>query len=129
MGLDTCSSISPHSVYEGDPDEVIGVPLVTTVDKANVFKQMFGKRKLEHQVHTRYMKRSHYQRHYAKDGDGNYVGTEKPAADAHLVYVASKSTPEDVKEQVRKCAKGKLHYIYDMGGCSGSTMHSTLGWA
>lgn len=62
-------------------------------------------------VIVRKMPRSWYLKHYAKDADGNYVGTEKPAVDAGLVFVPSKSTPEDILEQVRKVAFGKMHYV------------------
>lgn len=61
-------------------------------------------------VIVRKMLRSHYLKHYAKDSNGNYVGTEKPAVDAGLVFVLTKSTPEDIVEQVRKVAFGKEHF-------------------
>ena len=75
-------------------------------------------------VLVRKMPRSHYLKHYAKDANGKYVGTEKPAVDAGLVFVPSKSTPEDILEQVRKVAFGKEHYV---GGMSGVGAVSGLG--
>ena len=67
--------------------------------------------KVSQTVIVRKMKRSHYLKFYAKDVEGNYVGTEKPAADAGLVFVSSKSTPDEMLAQVRKVAFGKQHYI------------------
>jgi len=70
----------------------------------------------ERVVKMRQMTRDNYQKHYAKDPDGNYVGTEKPAVVAGLVYVLGKSTPEDLEKQIRQVAFGKEHEIVSFGG-------------
>jgi len=67
-------------------------------------------------VKMRQMTRDTYQKHYAKDPEGNYIGTEKPAVDAGLVYVLAKSTPEDLEKQIRQVAYGKQHEIVSFGG-------------
>lgn len=48
--------------------------------------------------------------HCVKDADANYVGIEKPAADAALVFVPSKATPEHLLQEVHKVAFRKEHY-------------------
>lgn len=48
-------------------------------------------------------------KHYARDNEGNYVGTESPAADAGLVFVPSQSSSEDMLQQVRKVAFSREH--------------------
>jgi hypothetical protein len=57
----------------------------------------------------RKMTREHYLKHYAKDAEGNYVGTEKAAMDAGLVFVMGKSSDKELLEQVHKVAFGKEH--------------------
>ena len=105
-----------HALQVGDPNETISVPMIHTREK-QTFKTVFlGVRgKTTHTVVVRKMPRSHYLRFYAKDAEGNYIGTEKPAVDAGLVFVPSKSTPEDLMQQVRKVAFGKEHYSNDFG--------------
>jgi hypothetical protein len=73
-------------------------------------------------VIVRKMPRSHYLAHYAKDENGNYVGTEKPAVDSGLVFVPNKSSPDDLKEQVKKVAFGKMHTHDEVGGMAGYGM-------
>lgn len=51
--------------------------------------------------------RKHYLKRYAKDTQGNYISTERPAPDAGLVFVPGKSTDQELLEQVRKVAFGK----------------------
>lgn len=53
------------------------------------------------------MTREFYLKHYAKDTEGNFVGTAAPAPDAGLVFVPGKSTPEDVMRQVQEVAFNK----------------------
>lgn len=101
---------SLHSLSVGDPDEEVTVPMVHTIEKKSIkglFKADSGQ--VVHTVIVRKMPRSHYLKHYAKDSEGKYVGTEKPAVDAGLVFVASQSTPEDVLAQVNKVAFGREH--------------------
>lgn len=100
----------------GDPNESIVVPMIHTHEK-QTFKTVFlGKNpKVSHTVIARKMPRAHYLKFYAKDSQGNYIGTEKAAVDAGLVFVPSKSTPEDLLQQVRKVAFGKEHYSNDFG--------------
>jgi hypothetical protein len=113
-----------HALLIGDPNESISVPMVHTIEEQN-FKTLFlGKRaKTSHTVIARKMPRSHYLKFYAKDSNGNYIGTEKAAVDAGLVFVPSKSTPEDLLQQVRTVAFNKPHYSNDFGhvlGMSGA---------
>lgn len=81
--------------------------------------------KVSQTVIVRKMKRSYYLKFYARDADGNYVGTGKPAADAGLVFVPSKSTPEEILAQVRRVAFGKQHYVDD---CADGTGAVACGW-
>lgn len=53
-------------------------------------------------VIARSMTRDCYIKHYAKDVEGNYIGTEKPYPDWQLVFVPNKSTPGDVLEQASR---------------------------
>lgn len=94
-----------------DPNETVYVPMLHTTEQKSIKYLFFGGKKGEtkHTVVVRKMTRSHYLKHYAKDSEGNYIGTGKPAVDAGLVFVPSKSTPEEVLEQVRKVAFGKEH--------------------
>jgi len=61
------------------------------------------------QIIIRKMTREHYLRKYAKDAEGNYVGTERAAPDAGLVFVAGKSSSEELLRQVHKVAFGREH--------------------
>jgi hypothetical protein len=62
------------------------------------------------------MTRERYLKRYARDAEGNYVGTEAPAADAGLVFVLGKSSSEELLQQVRKVAFGKEHSQNDFRG-------------
>jgi hypothetical protein len=102
------------SLLQGDPDETVLVPMIHSTEKKSLKAMLVGGTgKVQQTVIVRKMKREWYLKHYAKDADGNYVGTEKPAADAGLVFVPSKSTPEDILQQVHKVAFGKQHYSSD----------------
>jgi hypothetical protein len=101
-----------RSLAVGDPNEIIAVPMIHSIDKRslkNIILREVGK--VSQTVIVRKMRRSYYLQHYAKDSDGNYIGTEKPAADAGLVFVPSKSTPEELLAQIHKVAFGKHHYV------------------
>lgn len=114
------------SLRAGDPKETIAVPMIHSAQSIN-FRKLFSKNRKEvtHSVIVRRMPREWYLKHYAKDADGNYIGTEAAAVDAGLVFVPSKSTPEDLLEQVHKVAFGKEHYAGDFS--SGMGMISGLG--
>ncbi|KAF2443183.1 hypothetical protein P171DRAFT_433491 [Karstenula rhodostoma CBS 690.94] len=114
------------SLGEGDPQETISVPMVHSAENVN-WKKLWSKDRkvVSHSVVVRKMPREWYLKHYAKDAEGNYVGTEKPAVDAGLVFVPSKSTPDDLLQQVQKVAFGKQHYAGDFS--SGVGMISGLG--
>jgi hypothetical protein len=102
-----------------DPEEVISIPMVHTVEKTNV-KRLWGggKREYERRVTFRKMKRGHYKAHYAKDTQGKYIGTEQPAFDAGLVYVHS-STAQDIENQIKQVAFGREHDAAGFGAVSG----------
>ncbi|KAF2009018.1 hypothetical protein BU24DRAFT_89796 [Aaosphaeria arxii CBS 175.79] len=95
----------------GDPNEIVPVPMIHSTEKQSFRNLIRGRTVVTRTVIVRKMPRSYYLAHYAKDAQGNYVGTGKPAADAGLVFVPSKSTPGDVLEQVRTVAFGKEHSI------------------
>ena len=111
------------SLQYGDPKETISVPMVHSTETVN-FRKLFSKNRKEvtHSVIVRKMPREWYLKHYAKDAEGNYIGTEKPAVDAGLVFVPSKATPQDLLEQVHKVAFGKEHYAMDFSGGVGMVM-------
>jgi hypothetical protein len=114
-------SADVHALAVGDPKETITVPMIHSSETINWRKYMSKDRSvITHTVIVRKMPREHYLKHYAKDEEGNYVGTEKPAVDAGLVFVPSKSTPEDLLQQVNKVAFGKQHYAMDFS--AGATM-------
>ena len=115
------------SLSEGDPQETISVPMVHSAEDIN-WKKLWSKNRkvVTHSVIVRKMPREWYLKHYAKDSEGNYVGTEKAAVDAGLVFVPSKSTPEHLLQQVHKVAFGKMHYAGDFSSGSG-LMHGLDG--
>ncbi|KAF2683610.1 hypothetical protein K458DRAFT_304294, partial [Lentithecium fluviatile CBS 122367] len=98
----------------GDPKETISVPMIHSSETIN-YRKYFSKDRsvVNHTVIARKMPREYFLKHYAKDEEGNYIGTGKPAADAGLVFVPSKSTPEDLMQQVHKVAFGKEHCAMD----------------
>jgi hypothetical protein len=51
----------------------------------------------------------HFLKHYAKDSQGNYAGTEKAALDAALVFVPSQHSSNDMLQQVQKVAFSREH--------------------
>ena len=71
----------------GDPNESISVPMILTTENCSFKSLIRGKREVSQQVIIRKVTRDHYRRYYAKDVEGNYVGTEKPAVDVGLVLV------------------------------------------
>ncbi|KAJ4288596.1 hypothetical protein N0V90_011833 [Kalmusia sp. IMI 367209] len=123
-------SVDMANLSSGDPKETISVPMIHSTENIN-FKKLFSKNRKEvtQTVIVRKMPREWYLKHYAKDAQGNYVGTEKPAADAGLVFVPSKSTPDDILQQVRKVAFGKEHNALDFsaGLGFGATMGGGFG--
>jgi hypothetical protein len=62
---------------------------------------------IKQSVVVRQMKREQYLKHYAKDVEGNFVGTASPAPDFALVFVPGKSADEDLKRQFEEVALGK----------------------
>ncbi|KAF2098884.1 hypothetical protein NA57DRAFT_76119 [Rhizodiscina lignyota] len=104
------SNVLYPSLANGDPNEIIEVPMLASVEKPSVKRFLTGKKTIEQRVTVRKMKRGHYLMHYAKDVDGNYIGSGKAAHDASLVYVPSKSSKEDIQEQIYKTATSKEHY-------------------
>ncbi|KAI4651069.1 uncharacterized protein J4E79_009264 [Alternaria viburni] len=81
----------------GDPDETIPVPMITrtlafSLHNYNPFSRKQGK--ISQSIIIRQMKRSYYNAHYAKDAEGNFVGTGNPAPDLGLVFVPGKGSSE-----------------------------------
>ena len=100
------------SLRTGDPAETISVPMVHTTEqkrKRDLFLPMGKKGETTQTVIVRKMTRERYLKKYVRDGEGNFVGTEAPAADAGLVFVPGKSSSEELMAQVRKVAFGKEH--------------------
>lgn len=94
-----------RSLREGDSNEKVDVPMIHSTHKLSFGDYLpfgsamkIGKRT----VISRSMTRDCYIKHYAKDEEGNYIGTEKPYPDWQLVFVPNKSTPEDILEQVNE---------------------------
>lgn len=92
-----------RSLLEGDPNDKIDVPMIHTTHKLSMGDYLpwgsamkTGKRTLI----SRSMTRDCYIKHYAKDEEGNYIGTEKPYPDHQLVFVPNKSSPNDILQQV-----------------------------
>ncbi|KAF1929013.1 uncharacterized protein M421DRAFT_420242 [Didymella exigua CBS 183.55] len=90
------------SLREGDPNDKIDVPMIHSTHKLSFGDYLpwgsamkTGKRT----VISRSMTRDCYVKHYAKDEEGNYIGTERPYPDHQLVSVPNKSTPDDILKQ------------------------------
>lgn len=107
-------SVKAHlsSLAEGDPNESIEVPMITRTggmvkDNPLGWMNPFSKKgfgTIKTSVTTRKMPRSFYLKHYAKDIEGNYVGTGAPAPDQANVFVPSKSSPEEMLKQSNEVA-------------------------
>ncbi|KAF1850572.1 uncharacterized protein K460DRAFT_382240 [Cucurbitaria berberidis CBS 394.84] len=87
----------------GDPQETISVPMISrrvanSIHNYNPFSHKSGK--VVQSITVRNMTRENYLKFYAKDAEGNFVGTSHPAADAALVFVPGKSTDLDLMKQV-----------------------------
>ncbi|CAO2650134.1 Nn.00g014260.m01.CDS01 [Neocucurbitaria sp. VM-36] len=105
-------SAGMESLRIGDPKDSISVPMVLSTEqkrKRDIFLPGGKPGKVTQTVIVRKMTREYYLQHYAKDAEGNYIGTEKAAVDAGLVFVPGKSSSEEILEQVRKVAFGKQH--------------------
>jgi hypothetical protein len=105
--LDQKLRANMSSLAVGDPSEKVSVPMISrtvanSVHNYNPFSRKSGA--IKQSVTVRSMTRDFYLKHYAKDVDGNYIGTAAPAPDAALVFVPGKSTPEDVMRQVDEVA-------------------------
>lgn len=101
-----------QSLGVGDPKATISVPMIHSTEqkrKRDLFLPMGKRGAVTQTVIVRKMTREHYLKRYAKDAEGNYVGTEAPAVDAGLVFVPGKNTDEELMQQVRKVAFGKEH--------------------
>ena len=95
------------SLSIGPPDETISVPMVTrtvanSIHNYNPFSHKQGA--VKQSIVVRKMKRAHYLAHYAKDGQGKFVGTGAPAPDAGLVFVPGKGSSEDMLRQAEEVA-------------------------
>jgi hypothetical protein len=100
------------SLSMGDPKEMITVPMIHSIEqkrKRGLLLPMGKGGVVMRTIVARQMTREHYLKRYAKDAEGNYVGSESPAMDAGLVFVPGKSTDEELMEQVRKVAFGTEH--------------------
>ncbi|KAJ4984903.1 hypothetical protein SVAN01_09597 [Stagonosporopsis vannaccii] len=94
-----------RSLHDGDLNDKVDVPMIHSTHKLSFGDYLpwgsamkTGKRT----VISRSMTRDCYIKHYAKDEDGNYIGTEKPYADWQLVFVPNKSTPDDILQQLNE---------------------------
>ncbi len=65
------------------PTDIIPVPVRTIVEK----KTLFGRASSQEEVKVLYITRDLYHRKYAKDENGNYIGSESPAEDAGIAKV------------------------------------------
>ncbi|KAI8941873.1 hypothetical protein NX059_003070 [Plenodomus lindquistii] len=105
----TAVQIMLTSLSQGDPNETILVPMVMRRDSTSLHRfNPFSRKGYENTpsyISLRAMKRSMYTAHYAKDSEGNYIGTGVQAPDAGLVFVAGKGTSEDLLKQCEGVAK------------------------
>ena len=121
------------TLSSGDPNETIPVPMITrtlafSLHNYNPFSRKQGK--ISQSIIIRQMKRSYYNAHYAKDADGNFVGTGTPATDLGLVFVPGKGSSEDMLRQANEVAlevqrrrgKGIGKYGMPQDGVSGGMM-------
>ncbi|KAF1937356.1 hypothetical protein EJ02DRAFT_458792 [Clathrospora elynae] len=95
------------SLSQGDPQDTISVPMVSrtvsnSIHNFNPFSHKEGK--VVQSIVVRQMTRAMYLKHYAKDPEGNFVGTAAPAPDAGLVFVPGKGTTEDMWRQAESVA-------------------------
>src|SRR4051812_43476204 len=91
----------------GPPDETISVPMITrtvshSIHNYNPFSRKQGE--IRQSIFVRKMKRSQYLAHYAKDAEGNFVGTGAPAPDVGLVFVPGKGSSEEMLKQAEEVA-------------------------
>ncbi|KAH9863023.1 hypothetical protein IAQ61_009298 [Plenodomus lingam] len=129
------------SLSQGDPDETILVPMVmrrdsTSLHRLNPFSRK-GYQSTPSYISSRAMKRSMYLAHYAKDSEGNYVGTGVQAPDAGLVFVAAQGTSEDLLRQCESVARemqrrrgegiGAFGRPFDAQGGRADGMHGGVG--
>lgn len=101
------TSVYSNSLHAVSPrrrsQEKSDVPMIHSVQKHGIgdYLPWGSAGKVERRtVIVRQMTRDCCVKHYAKDDAGNYVGTEKMYPDAGLVLVPSKSTGDDVLQQV-----------------------------
>jgi hypothetical protein len=97
------------SLANGPPDETISVPMISrtlafSIHNYNPFSRKQGE--VRQSIVIRQMKRSQYLAHYAKDAQGNFVGTGTPAPDHGLVFVPGKSSSEELLKQANEVALG-----------------------
>ncbi|KAF2754089.1 hypothetical protein EJ05DRAFT_489354 [Pseudovirgaria hyperparasitica] len=111
---DVASSL--RSLLEGCPKDIVSVPMVSSTEVRSFKNWIRNKHEVVTNVHVRRMTRDHYRKHYAHDAQGEYIGTDKAAVDAALVFVPNKSTPDDMLAQVRKVAFGREHRNEDFQG-------------
>lgn len=116
-----------NSLSHGPLDETVSVPMVhrkdpTSLHRLNPFSRK-GYEKVESYITARRMKREQYLKHYAKDAEGNYVGTAPPAPDAGLVFVLGRSTPEALLKQVEETAFAMQERRGDGIGKFGKPLH------
>ncbi|KAG9185402.1 hypothetical protein G6011_07946 [Alternaria panax] len=109
-----------QSLSIGDPREDISVPTIHSIEqkrKRDLFLPGGKRGTVTQMVLVRTMTREHHLKHYAKDAQGNYISTERPAPDAGLMFVPGKNTDLELLEQVRKAASGVEHSNrYHMNG-------------
>jgi hypothetical protein len=95
------------TLSEGPLDETIPVPMISrtvanSIHNYNPFSRKQGE--VRQSIVVRQMKRSQYLAHYAKDAEGNFVGTGTPAPDHGLVFVPGKSSSEELLKQANEVA-------------------------
>ncbi|KAG9195070.1 hypothetical protein G6011_00190 [Alternaria panax] len=95
------------ALSEGPLDETISVPMISrtvanSIHNYNPFSRKRGE--VRQIIVVRQMKRSQYLAHYAKDAEGNFVGTGSPAPDHGLVFVPGKSSSEEMLKQANEVA-------------------------
>ncbi|KZM22616.1 hypothetical protein ST47_g6155 [Ascochyta rabiei] len=114
-----------RSLREGNPNEKVEVPMIHSTHELSLGDYLpFGSamKTGKRTVISRSMTRDCYIKHYAKDDEGNYIGTEKPYPDWQLVFVPNKGTPEDILRQGALCCVSFLFAFFLVPETKGLTL-------
>ena len=108
-------------LLEGDPSEIINVPMIHSDDSKSLadYLRFRNVGTVTRRVIMRRMTRALYLERYAKDANGEFIGTGRPAPDAGLVFVPSKGTPDELLRQVKEAVGTRNTDPYGAGATMG----------